>query len=262
MSKKYINGVPVKNNINGLKIVKANKHFATEYEGFTIHNNGNVRSSGDEDINWASKQSTKEEKGYHPSWHYSVDRDGVIRFIPWGYSCYAAGDGVRGFGNAKTINIEINEYNGFANPSDENWLKARKNATKLIAQISFDKGWGIDKVKQHWHRSKKNCPRVLRKDIVLWGTFLEDIDIEIDRLKGVEKEVKEDTKQQLIKENIAKVNKEETRSLTKDVNINLGSEKYNKLLDIVSTIKDNKYKSIGTIIVLIYIIFDIVKELI
>lgn len=118
------------------------------------------------------------------SWHYSVDDKEVVRFLAhpnhWNYSCWCSGDGAKGFGNAKTINIEINEFNGYNNPNDPKWLKARQNAIHLIAQLLYDHGWDISKMGTHKDRSGKNCPRVILKEL---SQFKKEVQEVLNKLK-------------------------------------------------------------------------------
>lgn len=119
------------------------------------------------------------------SWHYSVDDKEVVRFLThpdyWNYSCWCSGDGNKGFGNAKTINIEINEFNGYNNAKDPKWLKARKNAIHLVAQLLYDYNWGIDKIGTHKDRSGKNCPRVILKELTQFKKEVKEV---LDKLEN------------------------------------------------------------------------------
>lgn len=155
-------------------VIAKNKHFRTTYKGITVHNNGNPKSTAYGDISYAINHSV--------SWHYSCDDKESLRFIPYGYSCWACGDGSKGFGNAKTINIEINEHGGYANINDARWIKARSNAIHLIAQLCVDHKWGTDVIGQHHDRSGKNCPRILRKGNE-WEKFINEINEEITNIK-------------------------------------------------------------------------------
>ena len=161
-------------------LIKEYSHFKTTYKGITVHNNGNTKSTAQNDVDYALNKRYKND-GYDASWHYSVDDTEVIRFVPWGYTCWAAGDGSKGYGNSETLNIEINEFNGYTDSSDEKWIKARENAVHLIAQICVDMNWSVDAVGQHYDRSGKNCPRVIRKEG--WNEFLIDINKMMTKIK-------------------------------------------------------------------------------
>ena len=161
-------------------LISEYKHFKTTYKGITIHNNGNTKSTAANDVAYALNKRYVND-GYDASWHYSVDDTQVVRFVPWGYSCWCSGDGSKGYGNSKTINIEINEFNGYKNPSDPRWIKARENAIHLIAQLCVDMNWSIDAVGTHNDRSGKNCPRVILKEGL--NEFKIEIAKEINNIK-------------------------------------------------------------------------------
>ena len=162
------------------RLIKSYGHFRTKYEGITIHNNGNVNSTAMNDVNWALNNIGKA----NVSWHYSVDDKEVVRFLAtrYGHSCWCAGDGARGFGNSKTINIEINEFNGFNNPNDPRYVKARQNAIYLIAQLCYDEGWTIKNIGRHQDRSGKNCPRVINKHGYV--QFLKEVEEHLNKIKA------------------------------------------------------------------------------
>lgn len=147
-------------------LIKRYGHFKTKFEGVTLHNNGNTKSTAANDVNWALNNIGRA----NVSWHYSVDDKQVVRFLAarkdGSYSAWAAGDGARGFGNSKTINIEINEFSGWANKADPKWKAARKNAVHLVAALLHFNKWGISNIYTHRDHSpsNKNCPRVILRD--------------------------------------------------------------------------------------------------
>ena len=158
-------------------LIKAFRHSKTSFEGITVHNNGNPRSSALGDVNWALKREKE------VSWHYSVDKSEVVRFViaAGNYTCFSSGDGRNGYGNSKTINIEINEHNGWNDKNDLDWQNARRNAIHLIAQLLYDNNWNTSKIGQHFNRSGKNCPRIIRRDG--WSEFIKEIEIVLNKLK-------------------------------------------------------------------------------
>ena len=162
------------------QLIKSYNHFNTKFEGITVHNNGNTTSTAWNDVSWALNNIGKA----NVSWHYSVDDKEVVRFLARRYnvSCWCSGDGARGFGNSKTINIEINEFNGFNNPNDPRYVKARQNAIYLIAQLCYDEGWTIKNIGRHFDRSGKNCPRVLMK--YGWTQFLKEVEEHLNKIKA------------------------------------------------------------------------------
>lgn len=77
-------------------------------------------------------------------------------------------DGANGFGNRKTIAIEI----CYSLSGGSRFDKAEENASELIAQLLKQYGWGIDRVKRHYDYApnKKYCPhRTMDKG---WDRFL------------------------------------------------------------------------------------------
>ena len=162
-------------------LIKEYNHFKTSYKGITVHNNGNVKSTAQRDVDYALNKRYVND-GYDASWHYSVDDTQVVRFVPWGYSCWASGDGSKGYGNSQTINIEINEFGGYNNSNDPKWVQARINSIHLIAQLCVDMNWSTDAIGMHFDRSGKNCPRVIRKEG--WNEFIIDVKKEIDAMKS------------------------------------------------------------------------------
>ena len=77
-------------------------------------------------------------------------------------------DGGSGFGNRKTIAIEI----CYSKSGGARFDKAEENAAELIAMLLQERGWGIDRVKRHYDYApnKKYCPhRTMDKG---WDRFL------------------------------------------------------------------------------------------
>lgn len=128
-------------------------------EGITVHNTYNDASAMSE----ASYMLGRPEK---VSFHVVVDDYRAVECLPFNRSCYAAGDGRYGFGNAKTINIEIchSKSGGVA------FDNAEKLAAEYIAMKLKEYGWGIDKVGTHQMRSGKYCPH--RTLDLGWQRFL------------------------------------------------------------------------------------------
>lgn len=128
-------------------------------EGITVHNTYNDASAMSE----ISYMIGRPEK---VSFHAAVDDYRVVEGLPFDRSCYAAGDGRYGFGNAKTINIEI----CYSLSGGEKFDQAEKLAAEYIAYLLKQYGWGIDKVGTHKARSGKYCPH--RTLDIGWERFL------------------------------------------------------------------------------------------
>lgn len=121
--------------------------LVVEQEGITVHNTYNDASAMAE----ASYMIGRPDK---VSFHVVVDDYRVVECLPFNRSCFAAGDGRYGFGNAKTINIEICH----SKSGGEAFDNAERLATEYIAYLLKQRGWGIDRVGTHQDRSGKYCP--------------------------------------------------------------------------------------------------------
>ena len=112
------------------------------------------------------------------SFHYAVDDVEVVQGIPENRCSWNAGDGANGKGNREGIAIEI----CWSKSGGDKFIKAEKNAVKLIVDILKRYNWGIDKVTKHQDYSGKYCPH--RTLDMGWDRFIKMIEAE---LKPVEK---------------------------------------------------------------------------
>lgn len=131
----------------------------TVMEGITVHNTYNDASAMAE----ASYAIGRPDK---VSFHVAIDEYRAVELLPLNRSCFAAGDGRYGFGNAKTINIEI----CYSKSGGEKFEQAERLAAEYIALKLKEYGWGIDKVGTHEMRSGKYCPH--RTLDMGWNRFL------------------------------------------------------------------------------------------
>lgn len=100
------------------------------------------------------------------SYHYAVDDKEVIQGLPTDRNAWACGDGSKGQGNRKGIQVEI----CYSKSGGARFENAEKNAAKFIAQLLKERGWGVDKVKKHQDFANKYCPhRTLDKG---WASFV------------------------------------------------------------------------------------------
>ena len=128
-------------------------------EGITVHNTANDASAMSE----VSYMIGNDKKC---SFHVAVDDYRVVQGLPLDRSCFASGDGAKGFGNRKTINIEI----CYSKSGGTRFTEAEKLGAEYIAYLLAQNGWGIEKVGTHKDRSGKYCPhRTLDKG---WQRFL------------------------------------------------------------------------------------------
>lgn len=136
----------------------------TSKQGIVVHNTANDASA-------MSEVSYMLGNGNKCSFHVAVDNYRVVECLPFDRSCYAAGDGRRGKGNARMINIEI----CYSKSGGQRFNEAEKLAAEYIAYLLKKYGWGIDKVTKHQDYSKKYCPH--RTLDMGWQRFLNMIKI-------------------------------------------------------------------------------------
>ncbi len=97
------------------------------------------------------------------SWHFTVDDREVRQHLPLDEVGWHAGDGREGPGNRTSIGVEICENR------DGQLADAVKNAARLTAWLLSRFNLDADRIRQHYHWSGKNCPRIFRDRI--WGTW-------------------------------------------------------------------------------------------
>lgn len=148
----------------------------TEKDGICIHNTYNDASAMSE----VSYMLGRPEK---VSFHAAVDNYRIVTGLPFERSCYAAGDGRYGKGNAHKINIEI----CYSRSGGEQFEEAEKLAAEYTAYLLKQYGWGIDKVKKHQDFANKYCPH--RTLDLGWQRFLNMVSSYLE-VKPVENENK------------------------------------------------------------------------
>lgn len=116
-------------------------------EGITVHNTYNDASAMSE----VSYMIGRPEK---VSFHAAVDDTRAVEGLPFDRSCFAAGDGKNGFGNRKTINIEI----CYSKSGGQRFTEAEQLAAEYIAYLLKKYNWDLDRVGTHQMRSGKYCP--------------------------------------------------------------------------------------------------------
>lgn len=131
-------------------------------EGITVHNTYNNASAMSE-ISYMLGNNLK------TSFHAAVDNERVVTGIPFNRNTWNSGDGRNGFGNRKTISIEI----CYSKSGGEKFDEAEELAAEYIAYLLKQYNWGIDKVGTHQMRSGKYCPH--RTLDYGWQRFLNKI---------------------------------------------------------------------------------------
>ena len=116
-------------------------------EGITVHNTANDASARNE-------ASYMRSNNNEVSFHIAVDDVEAIQLIDFNRNAWHAGDGGNGFGNRKTIAIEICD----SKSGGDRFIKAEKNAAIIVAKLLKEFGWGFDRVYTHQKHSGKYCP--------------------------------------------------------------------------------------------------------
>lgn len=131
----------------------------------TIHDTANTQAGADAKAH--AKYIKSDACAARPaSWHFTVDDKVIYQHLPLNENGWHAGDGASGTGNRQSIGIEICENR------DGNRAAAEANAAWLVAKLLREFNLGLDRVKQHYDWSGKNCPRVLRARKGGWDGFL------------------------------------------------------------------------------------------
>lgn len=122
-------------------------------KGATLHNSANDASA-------MSEISYMMNNNKEVSFHYAIDDYRVVQGIEDYLNSWSCGDG-HGFGNMKTLNIEI----CYSKSGGERFEKAERNAAEFLAMKMVQYGWGLDKINDarytigtHQDRSGKYCP--------------------------------------------------------------------------------------------------------
>lgn len=137
--------------------------------------------------NTANDATAKNEVAYmirnnnSTSFHYAIDDKEIVQGIPDNRNAFHAGDGGNGKGNRKGLSIEI----CYSKSGGQRFIDAEKLSAKFIAFKLNEKGWGIDRVKKHQDFANKYCPH--RTLDMGWQRFLNMVQTELDKLKGVVK---------------------------------------------------------------------------
>ena len=149
--------------------------YTMQPKGICIHNTANDAPAINE-RNYMARADNQNEV----SFHIAVDDKEAIQCIPFNRNAWASGDGGNGVGNRNYIHVEI----CYSKSGGDRFIKAEKRATKEVAALLKQYGWGIDKVKKHqdFDRYKKYCPH--RTLDMGWQRFLNMIQAELNLLNN------------------------------------------------------------------------------
>lgn len=125
----------------------------------TIHSTGNLKSTAQNERDYLASKSNDNYAGFH----VVVDEKEAIKAIPFNEITYHSGTTK---GNTTSLSLEICESG--------NRDKTLQRAIEVTAYILKQKGWGVDKLRQHHDWNGKNCPRILR-DTGKWDWFKSEV---------------------------------------------------------------------------------------
>lgn len=141
----------------------------------TIHSTANTKSTARNERDYLTNPSNTNSTGYH----MVVDETQCICCIPFTEVAYHAGDGANGPGNTTSVALEICES------GDRE--RTLQHAAQVAAWFLKGRGWGTDKLRQHYNWSGKNCPRILR-DTGRWPEFVQMVQNNLNGGTTAEKE--------------------------------------------------------------------------
>lgn len=153
---------------------------ALDWAMITIHATANPRSKAAGERAWLDNSSNVND---FVGWHLCVDDIQVIEAIPLNEVAWHAGDGLNGFGNRKTIGIEICESG--------DRRKTLDNAATLVAGLLYEKKKTVANIRQHHYWNKRtSCPAILRaNNNTEWNRFLSLVEKKLNALNGTTKRV-------------------------------------------------------------------------
>lgn len=164
MAYKYIDS-PIDKSLYPIK-----SPYTMKAETLTVHNTYNDASARNEA---AYMKSNKNQTSFHTA----IDDIEVIGLIPFSRNAWAAGDGANGKGNRASIHMEI----CYSKSGGPKYVAAEENAVQYIAGTLKMLGWGVDRLRQHFDWSKKNCPHRIR-DEKRWNSFVNRIQVALNKL--------------------------------------------------------------------------------
>lgn len=136
--------------------------------------------------NTANDASAANEVAYHNrndnqvSFHVAIDDKEAIICVPFDRNAWHCGDGGgANSGNRTSIGIEI----CYSKSGGSRYNQAEVNAAHYIATLLKRYGWGVDRLRQHYDWSRKNCPHRIR-DEKRWPEFVANVQANLDVLNN------------------------------------------------------------------------------
>ena len=145
--------------------------YALKPDGTVVHNTANDASA-------MAEISYMQSNTNYTSFHFAVDDTEAVQGVELNRSTWHAGDGtsIRSANRTK-LSVEI----CYSKSGGERFLKAERNAARLIAMLCKQYGWGIDKVSKHQDYKATKCPH--RTLEVGWNRFLDIVKEELGEIK-------------------------------------------------------------------------------
>ena len=174
---------------------------STEY--VVVHDTGSPSAGADATMhnNYIKSLNANTGEDRVVSWHFTIDDKLCYQHLPLDEVAWHAGDGSHRYGDVytnstykKTDCIGGGNYNGIGIEScvhnGTDYTYTMRRLAKLVAGLLVKYNLGIDRVKQHWHFSGKNCPQVMRESN-RWNELIYLIKLEyylMTELKGAKLE--------------------------------------------------------------------------
>lgn len=142
--------------------MKSRTHVKIVPKRITIHETDNYSKTANAQSHatYLTKNNTS-----NTSWHYTVDDKDIIQHLSIYEEAYHAGNSQ---GNLTSIGIEMCVCEGM----DLN--KVRENTIQLVVYLCKNYNFKIENVVQHYFWTKKDCPKLLRKE-GKWEWFINEI---------------------------------------------------------------------------------------
>ena len=152
--------------------------YAMNPNTITVHNTANTASARNE-VNYMRNNNNQ------TSYHVAVDDKEVVQTIPFNRNAWHAGDGANGAGNRRSIGIEIcySMDNGYSGAYSARHRQAEDNAALYIAHVLKQYGWGVNRLRQHYNWTRKDCPHKMRAHNG-WNAFKRKVQNHLDKLNG------------------------------------------------------------------------------
>lgn len=144
----------------------------------TVHNTANDASAANE-VAYHNRNNSQ------VSYHVAVDDKEAVQCVPFDRNAFHCGDGSGAkSGNRTSIGVEI----CYSKSGGERYRKAEENAVHYITTLLKQYGLGVDRLRQHYDWSRKNCPHRIR-DEKRWSSFVQRVQAELIRLNKPSKPI-------------------------------------------------------------------------